>query len=395
MGDSANSAEVGQGGGATRDPLAGTAYRSIGEVGRGGMAVVLEAEHVALGKRVVVKLLLGHFADREDVAARLRREGRSLAKLKSPFVVDVTDIGQTAEGSPFIVMELLHGRTLAQELKARQTVALADALRWTRQILGGLAVAHQLGIVHRDVKLANVFLCDPRSPGAPRDVKLLDFGIAKILRDPGGGLLSRHHHVTAQGQMLGTPRCIAPEQALGKPIDGRADLYAVGALLYALVAGRGPFEHIADAIEVIQANIAETPRPPSVHAGHPVPLEIDQLVLKAMEKEPGRRYQTADAFSEAITAIEVQLTGSTQPLGLAAPAAAPHRAPAAGEGDTGDDLARTRLLPRRADPGTDNPGTDKATAPLAPQRRPWIFVALTLASAVVFSWVLALVMRGG
>ena len=386
MSEGANRGEVGSGGGATRDPLAGTAYRSIGEVGRGGMAVVLEAEHVALGKRVVVKLLLGHFADREDVAARLRREGRSLARLKSPFVVDVTDLGQTADGSPFIVMELLHGRTLAQELKLRHAVALGDALRWTRQILSGLALAHRFGIIHRDVKLANVFLCDPILPGSPRDVKLLDFGIAKILSDPGGGLLSRHHHVTAQGQMLGTPRCIAPEQALGKPIDGRADLYAVGALLYALVAGRGPFEHIADAVDVIQANIAETPRPPSVHAAHVVPVEVDQLVLKAMEKEPGARYQTAGAFSEAIAAIEVQLTGSTQPLGLATPPSLP--AFVAVQDDRGDDLAQTRLLPRLA-------GPDVATAPLAPPRRPWIFVALTLATAVGFSLLLALVMRGG
>jgi serine/threonine-protein kinase len=390
MTEGAKSAEVGQGV-APRDPLAGTAYRSIGEVGRGGMAVVLEAEHLALGKRVVVKLLLGHFVDREDVAARLRREGRSLARLKSPFVVDVTDIGQTADGSPFIVMELLHGRTLAQELRLEGRVALPDALRWTRQILSGLAVAHRFGIVHRDVKLANVFLCDPVLPGAKRDVKLLDFGIAKIVSDPGGGLLSRHHHVTAQGQMLGTPRCIAPEQALGKPIDGRADLYAVGVLLYTMVAGRGPFEHIKDAIEVIQANIAETPTPPSTHAAGGVPPEVDQLVLKAMEKEPGRRHQTADAFSEAIAAIEEQLTGSTQPLGPALPAAsgAAHPPSTSAVAAEDDDLAKTRLLPA---PPAPRPA---ATAPLAPPRRPWVFVALTLVSALVFSGILALVMRGG
>jgi serine/threonine-protein kinase len=368
------------------DPLAGSGYRAIREIGRGGMAVVLEAEHVALGKRVVVKLLLTQLADPQQMGARLRREGRSLARLKSPFLVDVTDIGQTVDDSPFIVMELLRGHTLWQELKTRHVVPIADALRWTRQVLAGLSHAHRLGIVHRDVKLGNVFVCEPAAPGQPRDVKLLDFGIAKILHDPSGGMLSRHANVTVEGQLLGTPRCVAPEQALGRPVDARTDVYAVGAMLYALVAGRGPFEHIMDAIDLIGAHIKETPAAPSKYAAQPVPVELDRIVLRAMEKDPGARYPTADAFSEALAAVEALLTDTTQPLPPQALSAPP---PAASPADD-DDIARTRLLPGPAREEEDPP-----TVPVVPRRRPGVFLALTLASALVLTAIYVLWSAGG
>src|SRR5262245_28105295 len=169
---------------AERDPLAGTQYRTVRSLGRGGMGEVFEAIHVALNKTVVVKLLHSTIADDPRHVDRFRVEAQSLASVESPYLVSVSDFGRTLENRPFFVMERLHGATLRQVLRKRVPHPPAEAIRWTIQILTGLEAAHRRGIVHRDVKLDNLFLCDPM-PKREAMVKVLDFGVAKVLQSAG------------------------------------------------------------------------------------------------------------------------------------------------------------------------------------------------------------------
>lgn len=290
---------------AETDLLAGTPYRIVAKIGSGGMGSVFEAEHEALGKRVVVKVLLPQLAREERLVDRLKREARVLARIASPHLVAVTDLGQTADGSTYLVMERLHGRTLGRELRARGALPVAEAIRWTRQILLGLGAAHRAGIVHRDVKLDNIFLCDA-TEHEPRRIKLLDFGIAKVMEGASGQL-------TEEGTLLGSPRWLAPEQATGRSVDARTDVYSAGLVLYSLVVGRGPFAHL-DPIAAIGAAITEHPPRPSRCASQPIPAAVDDAIMMAIEKQPDRRFQSAEAFAAALESIMATLEESTQPL---------------------------------------------------------------------------------
>lgn len=294
--------------------LAGTPYRVIAKIGAGGMGTVVEAEHEALGKRVVVKLLLPQFARDARVVDRLKREARVLARLASPYLVAVSDLGQTADGSTYLVMERLHGRTLRQELKLRGALPVAEALKWTRQILLGLGAAHRAGIVHRDVKLDNIFVCDA-TEHEPRRIKLLDFGIAKVLNSAAAGLDSAGHQPTAEGTLMGSPRWLAPEQAMGKPVDARTDIYAVGLVLYSLVVGRGAFAHLRDPMDAITATILEQPQPPSQCAPQYIAPALESAIMMALEKAPERRFQSAEAFAAALeSVVAAEPPSRTQPL---------------------------------------------------------------------------------
>jgi eukaryotic-like serine/threonine-protein kinase len=291
--------------GALTDPLAGTRYRSVGSIGSGGMGEVVLAEHLGLGKRVVVKLLHEELAKDPALVKRMQIEARSLAALESPYIVQVTDFGQTATGRTYIVMERLVGRTLGAELNARGALPAGEAVGYVAQVLAGLEAAHAAGIVHRDVKPENVFLCDA-TKDAPRTVKLLDFGVAKVL-----DVEAEVHRpalprlVTEEGGIVGTPRVVAPEQALGKPVDARTDVYAAGLLLYTAIAGRGPYAHIKDATELLKANVMQRPPPLSTIA--PIPPALDAAVQRALEKRPEDRFPSAEAFAVELRRIAVGL----------------------------------------------------------------------------------------
>jgi serine/threonine-protein kinase len=207
-------------------------------------------------------------------------------------------------------------------LQARGALPVHEAIGWTRQVLAGLGAAHRIGIVHRDIKLDNLFLCDATEE-EPRRLKLLDFGIAKVIDHPGKRPEASGYQPTEEGTILGSPRWLAPEQARGKTVDARADIYAVGVLLYTLVVGRGPFAHILDPFETIQAHISEVPLPPSQSARQYIPAELDDAILMALAKLPEDRFQTAQAFSEALLFIAQRLVELTQPLPLTEPRPSP------------------------------------------------------------------------
>ncbi len=291
------------------------------------MGEVVLAEHIGLGKRVVVKLLHPQFARDPSVGRRMQIEARSLAALTSPHIVQVIDFGQSAKGRTYIVMEWLIGRTLGAELKERRTLPCAEATGYVVEVLAGLHAAHALGIIHRDIKGDNIFLCDA-TKDTPRIIKILDFGVAKILSVATEvGRPAFPHLVTTEGNIVGTPRVVAPEQARGKPVDARTDVYAVGLLLYSLVVGHGPFAHIEDPIELLKANATVRPAPPLQVAAQRIPPALNAAILRALEKQPEDRFQSAEEFANELRAILARMSDLASPEHSAATLPAPLQEP--------------------------------------------------------------------
>jgi eukaryotic-like serine/threonine-protein kinase len=311
------------------DALFGTPYRSLGELGEGGMGRVIDAEHIGLGVRVAVKVLRPRFADDRAIVSRLRLEARAQASLAHPGIVRATDFGCTPSGEAYLVTERLVGRTLKDELVARGHLPLREGLGYALQSLGALREAHEAGIIHRDVKLTNLFLVE----GSPRAIKLLDFGVAKVMA--GAALLGREGPRTAEGMVVGTPRYAAPEQVCARPLDHRADLYALGICLYELIAGRDPFFEHTTGEALMIARVREEPRPPSALAAQPIPAAVDAFVLRAIARDRDERFEDAAAMAAALGELLLDLEAApprgrwpaTVPLLALAPVAAP-RAPA-------------------------------------------------------------------
>ncbi len=264
----------------------GTRYRVTRLVGRGGMGCVYEVEHQELGKRFVLKALLRELSRREDLAARLRNEWRALARLEHPNIVNVTDAGVSDNGVPYYIMERLEGETLAALLHRQRRLLPQHALGLAAGILSGLHAAHQIGVVHRDVKPPNIFVT---SGGG---VKVLDFGIAKI-RD-GNGV------ITARGIAVGTPRYMSPEQAQGAPVDARSDIYATGLMLFEMLSGVGPFDDVKDHNELLLAHLGRAA--PLLSGICVVAPELDAVVAAMLAKDPRERppsaLQVADTLRE-------------------------------------------------------------------------------------------------
>ena len=299
--------------------LEGTSYRPIRQLGEGAMGEVWEAEHIGLRRRVVVKLVRREHAWSDGFLDRLRLEGQALAAITPhPHIVAVNDLGETRDGRGFLVMELLTGCTLREELAERGFFPVNEAVELARQLLDGLSAAHRAGILHRDIKLENLFLCDaPRS--GERTLKILDFGIAKVLSasaEANGTAFPQQ--LTKQGTTLGTPRFMSPEQAQGVAVDQRTDLYSTGIVLYMLLAGRDPFHHHRGIFSVLKAQANEIPRPPSAVASQPIPAALDRAVLRALSKRPEDRFESAEAFmAELARAVlsELQVSwAATEPL---------------------------------------------------------------------------------
>ncbi len=276
-----------------------TKYRVLSLLGQGGMGEVHLCEHALLGHRVVVKVLHAALAKRANLVDRMRLEAQVLAQLRHPNLVRVSDFGMTPANRPYFVMEYLPGCTLTEELAKRGgAFSLAEALHLALQALAGLGHAHERSLVHRDVKLDNLFLCEPPTPASPRVVKVLDFGVAKLL-DASGAVFVPLALPTA----VGTPRFFAPEQARGLPLDHRADLYAFGLCLYVMLAGRGPFDDCTSFLEVARAHVLRQPVPPSELATQPIPAVLDALVLRCVAKDPDLRPSSAADLARDLHAI--------------------------------------------------------------------------------------------
>ncbi len=263
----------------------------VGElIGAGGLCFVYRAEDLRRQRDVAVKVLPSEKAEVKEFAARFQREITTSKRIDHPNVAAVTDSGELEDGARFLVMELLQGRLLSTVL-AEGRLPMPRALVIARQMLVGLGEAHRQGIVHRDVKPHNVMLVDVNGL---ETVKLFDFGIAANERAA--------MKLTMPGTAFGTPEYIAPEQAMGLEVDARADLYAVGVVLFEMVAGRLPFQASND-VGFLRAHINEAPPAPSkVTPGVGITGPVDALVLRALAKEPERRFASAE---EMIAAIDV------------------------------------------------------------------------------------------
>jgi serine/threonine protein kinase len=278
------------------DPLVGSKYRALREIGKGGWGIVYEVEHIDLRKHFAVKVLLPAYANDPMSLERMRVEAQALGLLRSPHIVEVSDWGHTADGRPFFVMQLLKGRTGIQELRERGHLPPEEAIDLVQQLLEGLDVAHRAGLVHRDVKLDNLFLNE--ESGGRRVLKILDFGVAKVL--PGAEGLEPAALRTHEGAIVGTPRFMPPEQAMGRPAGPPADLYGVGVVLYELLTGRDPFKGVTGFAPLMRAHVLEDAPAPSTVAPQPIEPVLDDVVMRALAKRPQDRYANAAEFSEAL-----------------------------------------------------------------------------------------------
>lgn len=276
------------GGMSMADMLVGTVvakrYKLLHRIGEGSMGWVFVAEHVEIGKKVAVKVLRPSLCRLPEAVSRFRREARASTQVGSRHIVDVTDFGTTDTGAVFFVMEYLEGEDLSSTLKREQFLPSSRVVHVLEQMCEALQAAHDTGIIHRDVKPANFYRVTV--DGDPDFIKILDFGIAR-LANPQDSI------VTQTGVVMGTPDFMAPEQAMGKHVDLRADIYSLGASAYALLTGRPPFEG-ANEYDVIYKQLNDDPAPPSevapVAAG--VPKWLDRVILKTLRKDPKDRYET-------------------------------------------------------------------------------------------------------
>jgi serine/threonine-protein kinase len=281
------------------------------------MGELIVAEHLELGRQFVVKLLHQRLAGDPQLIDRVRVEAQSLGRLNHPNVVSVVGFGHAADGRPYIAMEYLRGRTLTEELASRR-LSVMESVSFARSILSALGAAHALGIVHRDVKPDNLMLVQ-RTDGLV--VKVLDFGMARVLPGVAPGAPQPLSFPTDTGVVVGTPRFVSPEAARGEEVDARADLYSAGLVLYVMLAGRGPFDHLKGTDRLLSAQAESEPELPSRYAVEPIPAELDAAVQKALAKRPEERFQSAAEFERELARVfELLLSrSSAESAALGAP----------------------------------------------------------------------------
>src|ERR671931_170676 len=259
-------------------------YRILRKLGSGGMANVYLAEDQELGRRVAIKILNDRHANDDQFVERFRREAKNAAGLSHPNIVSIYDRGE-AEGTYYIAMEFLDGRSLKELIVSRGPAPVSVAIDYARQILAALRFAHRNGIVHRDIKPHNVLV---DSEGR---LKVTDFGIAR----------AGASQMTEAGSIIGTAQYLSHEQAKGSPVDQTSDLYSVGVVLYELLTGVVPFTGDTP-VEIAMKHLSSTPDSPSEKRAE-IPRELDKIVMRALAKDRQERYQTADEMDADLARV--------------------------------------------------------------------------------------------
>jgi serine/threonine-protein kinase len=331
-------------------------YRLERVLGRGGMGVVFEAEHLELGKRVAIKLIRRVFAADERVTSRFAREARAASSVDNPHIVACFDAGTDGD-VPYLAMELLRGEDLGTRLRSQGRLPEAATVAVVTQLLQGLAAAHQAGIVHRDLKPDNVFLCDTDT--ATPHVKIVDFGISKIQKPAEG---TQALALTREGVVMGTPFYMSPEQAQALPdIDARADLYSVGAIAFECITGRPP--HVGENYEQVILAICTKDPVPLRSLSPDVSARTERVVARALSRDAGGRFESAAARLDAMTSD-------------AEPSSSP------------DPLADTAFDSEVPEPLRPSRGSAPGAVSTRASRTPWGWGALALVLGVGSTWAL-------
>ncbi len=347
-------------------------YRLDRPLGAGGMGSVYVAEKLATHQSFAVKFMQDHLVADAGYVVRFEREISALRAIRHPNVVDVFEWCLPVAGSsepPFLVMELLDGEGLDQLLKRKPVLPVGMAVEITLQVLDGLAAAHAVGVIHRDLGPSNVFL-EPQAGGKFR-AKILDFGLARPIGEEGAG------NVTQEGTLMGKPAYVAPELFTGQGLDARSDLYAVGVMLYRMVTGRFPYRESASQMLWVERysernQLKEYPPPRAFN--QKVPESLDAVIVRSMRRDPDERYVSAREMQQALLAVEADILDGQETV-MIQPAPRP-----AGEGGSSTLVGRSQV---------------SMTRPKAPRR--WLPVAaavLALSSALVVA-LLLLFGRGG
>jgi eukaryotic-like serine/threonine-protein kinase len=337
------------------DPLVGQVvaerFRVLDRLGAGGMGTVYRAEHIYIKKHVALKLLRPEITANPEAITRFQREALSASTIGHDNIVRIDDFGRLPDGQVYLTMEFLDGCPLAELLKS-STLTMVQLLDIALQTCHGLAAAHSKGIVHRDMKPENIFIC--RADGA---VKILDFGIAKVIRT------DENTNLTKTGAVFGTPNYMAPEQALGRRVDHRADIYSLGVILYEMLTQQLPFKSDSF-IAILAQHVTEPPVPPRRAAPHrEIPLEMEAIILRAMAKEADRRFQDMREMIEALLRVrqgfaESPALPANLHLSRAPAAAVPVELP--------EGVATIRERPSVSQPGTPTATAGELLPPTVP-----------------------------
>ena len=367
-------------------------FRVLERIGSGGMGAVYKAQQPSMDRFVAVKILHAKFTNRKDLVSRFRREARAMSHLTHPNTAKVFLYGQLDDGSCYIVMEHLEGKNLGQIVRAEGPMEPNRAIGILLQACAALDEAHQKGIVHRDLKPENIFLCNQ---GGIRDyVKVLDFGLAKVTERemrPGSMIL------TQEGMVFGTPEFMSPEQAQGKVLDARSDIYSLAIILYELLTGKLPFD-ARTPMEFVTLHVQATPMPIAQRApNRPFPQGLQPVLDRAMAKQPEARYQSAAEFANALKGVlspqgYQNLVASlppgtlpvSQPPGALSPVQNGAYRPAPGAEPNGPN-------PSSAQNGLARPGDGAVTAP--PARRSSMVLLFVAVGIVIGATVAFLALR--
>ncbi len=290
-----------------QDPFVGKVidgrYQILQRIGEGGMGVVYKAKQQSIDRIIAIKMLNQQMASDEQWVNRFYNEAKATSRLQHPNTIRMFDFGRTQDGYLFLTMEFLDGITLRQAISTQAPMAPNRVLKILIQCCASLAEAHSIGIIHRDIKPDNVFLLN--MAGSPDFVKLLDFSVAKLLQE-------NDRMRTQAGVVFGTPQYMSPEQGRGLPLDARSDIYALGILAYEMLTGRVPFND-ENPMNVLQMHLrAECPPLPQT-----VPYEVQNVVRRALEKDPARRYQSAGEMMQHCQAVFAQVQGGGPTVGAA------------------------------------------------------------------------------
>lgn len=335
-------------------------FKVESKIGEGGFGAVYRGVQLATGRKVALKLLHPEMTKDENLVARFRREGMVLCNLRDAHTITTYDFDQTPDGTLYIAMELLEGKSLHQVFHEQAPLEWKRMFKILIEMCSSLAEAHAQGIVHRDLKPENVYL--ETRPGNPEFVKILDFGIAKVMR--GDSIDPQAPQLTATGQTLGTLEYMSPEQLMGKQLDGRSDVYALGVVAYEMITGRLPFPDAKGPAGLITAQLKQTPQPPSqANPQANLPPAADRAILKCLEKDKNNRHADVTHFAQALQEVLDSARGSNPHMAHVPAAASSARLPPPPVNDM--------LETRRGDmPNVAPPPVPMSSGAMPPQSQP-------------------------